>query len=164
MSWHVTHLQMEAGPSHKFLLLSDRNPHGAFLALGYLFPSVLNLWQVSKGAPCPVKAPSHSQKCNMAIFLRHSHGRNTCSLLLTHPLVRQNVLPRCQRLWIESCCWEEACTLQLSCRSWNIWEWNLKQTVSQVILGWKEPQEVTHMCLRQTLSVLTELVHLAEDN
>lgn len=46
------------------------------LSLGYIFPSVLDLWQVSKGAPYPVKAPSQS------VYAKNVSWPSSCSTLM----------------------------------------------------------------------------------
>lgn len=161
-------LQTETGPSHKLLLLSDRNPHRAFLSPGYLFPSVLNHWQVSKGAPYPVKAASHS------VYARNVAQPSSCSSLMAGAHVL--------------CCWLIPLSGKKSSQDVRGFGFNLVAgrmlahysfpvgpemfgvrreksgadsfTLKQVILGWKEPQEVTHVHLRQAYVLPTELLHV----
>lgn len=164
--------QVETGPSHKFLLLSDRNSHGAFLSLGYLFPSVLNLWQVSKGPPYPVEAPSHSLYARNIAWPSSwgtlpAGARVPCCWLI---LLSGNISSQVVRGFGSN----HVAGRMLAHYSFPVGHEILEVrrekseaesfTLKQVILGWKKPQEVTHTHLRQVYVFPTELLHAVEDD
>lgn len=164
MPWHVTRLQTETGTSHKFLLLSDSLE--PFCPSVTFVPCVLNLWQVSKGAPYPVKAPSHS------VYTRNITWPSSCSTLMAEAhvlvLLSGKVSSQDARGFGLNLVAERMlahCSFPVGHEIFKVKREKSKAdsfTLKQVILGWKEPQEVTHMHFRQARVLPTELLHIVQ--